>query len=156
MDGSVGALTGRQQGKVHTNFPRCLGITKYMTDKENLKPAEAGIALWKFAGAEFDEQKWELRVAGAPIELEPRPLEILLCLLRHAGETVTKEELLQAVWGHAYLSENALSNAIGKLRKALGDCADEPKYIETLARRRGYRLMVPVERVKAAVAESFE
>ncbi len=114
-----------------------------MTDKENLKPAEAGIALWKFAGAEFDEQKWELRVAGAAIELEPRPLEILLCLLRHAGETVTKEELLQAVWGHAYLSENALSNAIGKLRKALRD--DAQSIIVTIYKV-GYRLAVPVLR----------
>ncbi|WP_084182991.1 protein kinase domain-containing protein [Nevskia soli] len=114
-----------------------------MTEKENLKPAEAGIALWKFAGAEFDEQKWELRVAGAAIELEPRPLEILLCLLRHAGETVTKEELLQSVWGHAYLSENALSNAIGKLRKALRDDAQS---IIVTTYKVGYRLAVPVLR----------
>ena len=116
---------------------------KYMTDQPNIKPAEAGAALWKFAGAEFDEQKWQLRVAGEPIELEPRPLEILLCLLRHAGETVTKEELLQAVWGHAHLSENALSNAIGKLRKAL---RDEAQSVIVTTYKVGYRLAVPVQR----------
>ena len=136
-------MTGAVQGKVHTKFPRCLDIDKYMTEKENLKPAEAGAAVWKFAGAEFDELKWELRVAGEAIELEPRPLEILLCLLRHAGETVTKEELLQSVWGHAYLSENALSNAIGKLRKAL---RDESQAIIVTTYKVGYRLAVPVLR----------
>lgn len=114
-----------------------------MTETENPKPAEAGVAIWKFAGAEFDELKWELRIAGEPVEMEPRPLEILLCLLRHAGETVTKDELLQSVWGHAYLSENALSNAIGKLRKAL---RDEQQSIIVTTYKMGYRLAVPVLR----------
>ena len=146
--GSVGGLTGPQQGKLHTKFPRCGYQHKYMTDKENLKPAGASAAVWKFAGAEFDELKWELRVAGEAVELEPRPLDILLCLLRHAGETVTKEELLQSVWGHAYLSENALSNAIGKLRKAL---RDEAQLVIVTVYKVGYRLAVPVIRREAAI-----
>ncbi|HZR35038.1 MAG TPA: winged helix-turn-helix domain-containing protein [Nevskia sp.] len=114
-----------------------------MNTKENSKVEGAAAAVWKFAGAEFDELKWELRVGGEVADLEPRPLEILLCLLRHAGETVTKEELLQSVWGHAYLSENALSNAIGKLRKAL---RDESQSIIVTSYKVGYRLAVPVVR----------
>jgi eukaryotic-like serine/threonine-protein kinase len=104
---------------------------------------EDAAALWKFADAEFDEQKCELRVAGEVVELEPRPREILLCLLRHVGETVSKEELLQSVWGHAYLSENALSNTVGKLRKALHDDAQA---IIVTTFKVGYRLAVPVVR----------
>lgn len=105
--------------------------------------------VWRFAGAEFDEPRWQLRVAGVPVEIEPRPLEILLCLLRHAGEAVSREELLQAVWGHSHLSENALSNAVGKLRKALGD---ESQSIIATVHRVGYRLSVAVERGAAAAA----
>ena len=100
-------------------------------------------ALWSFGETLFDEFKWELRVRGVAVELEPRPLEILLLLLRHAGETVTREELLLSVWGHAHLSENTLSNAIAKLRRALGD--DSQSMIVTV-HRVGYRLAVPVTR----------
>lgn len=117
-----------------------------MKEQKNSEPASNETAVWRFANAEFDELKWQLRVNGAPFELEPRPLEILLCLLRHAGETVTKEELLQAVWGHSYLSENALSNAVGKLRKALRD--DSQNVIVTV-HKVGYRLAVPVVRQQA-------
>lgn len=114
-----------------------------MTRKSNSKSADAGATSWLFGDAEFDEAKWELRVAGSSIELEPRPLEILLCLLRHAGDTVTKEELQQAVWGHSHLSKNALSNAIGKLRKAL---RDEAETVIVTMHKVGYRLAVPVLR----------
>lgn len=100
-------------------------------------------AVWSFGQSQFDEFKWELRVNGAAVELEPRPLEILLLLLRHAGEAVTREELLLSVWGHSHLSENTLSNAIAKLRRALGD--DSQSIIVTV-HRVGYRLAIPVHR----------
>jgi non-specific serine/threonine protein kinase len=100
-------------------------------------------ACWRFGEAAFDEARWELRVRDTTVELEPRPLEILLLLLRHAGETVTREELLLAVWGHAHLSENTLSNAIAKLRRALGD---ESQSLIVTVHRVGYRLAVPVTR----------
>jgi non-specific serine/threonine protein kinase len=114
-----------------------------LTKKSNSKATDAGATTWLFGDAEFDEAKWELRVSGSGIELEPRPLEILLCLLRHAGDTVTKEELQHAVWGHSHLSKNALSNAIGKLRKAL---LDESETIIVTMHKVGYRLAVPVVR----------
>lgn len=98
--------------------------------------------IWYFGTAEFDELRWELRVAGRLVALEPRPLQILACLLRRAGETVTKETLLHEVWGHSHLTENALSNAIGKLRKALDD---EAQQIIVTVHRVGYRLAATVE-----------
>lgn len=97
--------------------------------------------IWHFANAQFDEARWELRVAGAAVELEPRPLEVLLYLLRRAGEAVSKEELLTAVYGHQHIGDGALSNAIGKLRRALGD--DNQSLITTV-HRVGYRLAMPV------------
>lgn len=100
--------------------------------------------VWRFAQAEFDELRWELRVDGAPVvPIEPRPLDVLLHLLRHAGEVVSREELLEAVYGHQHISDNALTNAIGKLRRALGD--DAQAIIATV-HRIGYRLAVPVTR----------
>lgn len=98
---------------------------------------------WTFANAEFDEGRWQLQVAGQAIEVERRPLEVLQYLLRHAGEVVTKEELLEAAWAGRVVVEAVLTNAIGKLRRALGDEAQE--VIVTLPRV-GYRLGVPVSR----------
>ena len=98
---------------------------------------------WKFGKAEFDESRWQLRVAGQAVELERKPLEVLQYLLRHAGEAVTKEELLSSAWAGRIVVEAVLTNAIGKLRKALGD--EEQTIIATLSRV-GYRLAVPVQR----------
>ncbi|MBN8888005.1 MAG: winged helix-turn-helix domain-containing protein [Rudaea sp.] len=101
---------------------------------------------WRFgtsAGAAvFDEGKWELTVGGVPTELERKPLEVLGLLLRHAGETVTKDELLDHVWRGRIVVEGALTNAIGKLRRALGD---EAQTLLTTVARVGYRILGPVE-----------
>ena len=98
---------------------------------------------WSFANAEFDEARWQLRVAGQDVELEHKPLEVLQHLLRHAGEAVTKDELLSAVWAGRVVVEAVLTNAIGKLRRAL---ADETQDIVLTLPRIGYRLAVPVAR----------
>src|SRR5580704_7112186 len=102
--------------------------------------AESSGRLWRFADYEFDELGRELRVKGRAVELEAKPLDILLQLLLRAGEVVTKEELLESVWPGVTVVEGSLATAVSKLRKALGD--DEP-IILTLPRI-GYRLAVPV------------
>jgi TolB-like protein/Flp pilus assembly protein TadD len=71
-------------------------------------------------------------------------MDVLACLVGEPGRVVTKEELLTAVWGGAYVEEGALSQAIHSLRKALGDDARQPRYIQTIPKR-GYRLLAPVE-----------
>lgn len=71
-------------------------------------------------------------------------MDVLACLAADPGRVVTKEELLAAVWGGAFVEEGALSQAIHSLRKALGDDARQPRYIQTIPKR-GYRLLVPVE-----------
>src|SRR5580658_1338830 len=103
--------------------------------------AESSGRLWRFADYEFDELARELRVRGAPVELESKPLDILLQLLLHAGEVVTKEELLESVWPDVTVVDGSLATAVSKLRKAMGD--EEHPAIVTVPRV-GYRLAVPV------------
>ena len=103
--------------------------------------AESSGRLWRFADYEFDELGRELRVKGRPVELESKPLDILLQLLLHAGEVVTKEELLDSVWPDVTVVDGSLATAVSKLRKAMGD-EDHPTIV-TIPRI-GYRLAVPV------------
>lgn len=97
---------------------------------------------WKFANCEFDELRRELRINGGQVDLEAKPLEVLLQLLQHAGEVVTKDELLEAVWPGTAVVDGSLATAVSKLRKAIGD--EEQLTILTVPRT-GYRLAVPVQ-----------
>ena len=110
--------------------------------------------LWRFAGAAFDEAGWVLRVDGQPVTLEGKPLEVLHALLLRAGEVVTKEEILEAVWPQVTVEEGSLATAISKLRRALGQGRAEA--IETVPRV-GYRLAgdVSVETTDAPLAPRF-
>ncbi len=98
---------------------------------------------YRFGTAEFDEARFELRVAGLPVDVEPRALEVLAYLLRHAGEVVTKEELLREVWAGRVTVDKVLPNAIAKLRRALGEANAEQLVTQS---RIGYRLDGTVSR----------
>lgn len=110
--------------------------------------------VWHFAGAEFDEASWVLRVGGAQVALEGKPLEVLHELLLRAGEVVTKDEILDAVWPGVTVVEGSLATAVSKLRKAFG--TRQENIIETVPRV-GYRLgcSVRVESVDAPLAARF-
>jgi len=103
--------------------------------------AETSGRLWRFTDYEFDELGRELRVKGKPVDLEAKPLDLLLQLLLHAGEVVTKEELLESVWPDVMVVDGSLATAVSKLRKAMGD-EDHPVIVTVP--RVGYRLAVPV------------
>jgi eukaryotic-like serine/threonine-protein kinase len=103
--------------------------------------AETSGRLWRFSDYEFDELARELRVKGRTVEVESKPLDILLQLLLHAGEVVTKDELLESVWPDVMVVDGSLATAVSKLRKALGD-EDHPAIVTVP--RVGYRLAVPV------------
>ncbi len=109
----------------------------------NTTATESVLYHWSFGSAEFDEGRWELRVGEAVVDLARKPLDVLQYLLHHAGEAVTKEELLATVWEGRIVVEAVLTNAITKLRKALGD--DEQRLISTLPKV-GYRLEGTVHR----------
>ena len=104
----------------------------------NLSAGEgSNLYCWSFGDVEFDEGRWQLSVDGSVVELERKPLDVLQYLLQHAGEAVTKEELLSVVWADRVVVEASLTNAVGKLRKALRD--EGPDIIITLPKI-GYRL----------------
>ena len=76
-------------------------------------------------------------------QLEPRAMDVLRYLCRHAGAVIPAEELLQACWGNIELGDNPVHKAITQLRRALGDSSTEPRFIETI-RKRGYRAIAAV------------
>jgi TolB-like protein/DNA-binding winged helix-turn-helix (wHTH) protein/Flp pilus assembly protein TadD len=98
-----------------------------------------------FGAYEFNPFSKELRKEGMRVRLEGQPLAILQILLERPGELVTREELQKKLWpGDTFVDfEHSLNAAVKRLRAALNDSADQPRYIETLARR-GYRLVAPV------------
>jgi len=103
--------------------------------------------IWRFANIEFDEAQWQLRMDGVAIDAEPRPLDLLQALLRHAGEVVEKNDLIEAVYGHSHIGDGALTNAVGKLRRLLRD--DDQQIVVTV-HRIGYRFGVPVQKIVVA------
>ena len=78
---------------------------------------------------------------GATAHLPPKAAEVLLCLASHPGELVSREDLIECVWGDGRGSGELLSHAVSEIRHALGDHADDPRFVQTLPRR-GYRLVV--------------
>ena len=84
-----------------------------------------------------------LSLGERSVRLEPRVMDVLVYLAAHPERVVSKEELIEAVWCGSFVEEGALSQAIHSLRKALGDDARQPRYIQTLPKR-GYRLVAPV------------
>ncbi len=103
-------------------------------------PGEVSGFVWRFGNTRYDDRRRELTVHGAVMDIESKPLDVLQYLLRHAGEAVTKDELLAAVWPGITVVDGSLATAISKLRKALGDDAG---VIVTLPRV-GYRLAADV------------
>jgi len=97
--------------------------------------------VWRFGNAAFDEQALTLSLAGAEVDLERRPLELLWLLLEHAGEVVTKDEILDALWPDRDISEASLTKCVARLRNALSD--DDHTIVRT-AHGFGYRFAASV------------
>jgi TolB-like protein/Flp pilus assembly protein TadD len=95
----------------------------------------------RFGAFELNVRAGELKKRGRKIPLQEQPLRILLMLLERPGEVVTREEIRKRLWPDATFVQfgPSINAAIQRLREALGDSADEPRYVETVARR-GYRL----------------
>jgi len=113
----------------------------------------AQLRIIRFGQFEVDARAGELRKSGVRIKLQQQPLEILLALLDRPGEVVTREELRQRLWPQDTFVDfdHSLNAAIKRLRDALGDSADKPVFIETMARR-GYRFIYPVNGPVPAIA----
>jgi DNA-binding winged helix-turn-helix (wHTH) protein/tetratricopeptide (TPR) repeat protein len=107
----------------------------------------------KFGSYEVDPFLGELRKDGLRIPIQEKPLRVLAALAERQGELVTRAQLHQHLWrGEAFVDfDNGLNTAVRKLRVALGDESESPRYIETIPKR-GYRLLAPVEIVNGVVA----
>ena len=99
----------------------------------------------RFGAFEFDRHTGELRKHGLRVKLQGQPIEVLTMLLQQPGEVVAREELQRRLWAaDTYVDfEHSLNAVMKRLRAALGDSADAPRYVETLARR-GYRFIAPI------------
>src|SRR5256885_16848998 len=108
-------------------------------------------AILRFGVFEGDLRAGVVRKHGARIKLQEQPFHVLTVLLQRSGEVVTREELRSQIWpADTFVDfDNSLNTAINKLREALGDSADNPRFIETLPRR-GYRFIAPVTGVDGA------
>src|SRR6202043_667369 len=110
--------------------------------------------IFHFGIFQLDLKAGELHKAGVKVKLQDQPFRVLAVLVERAGQVVTREELRQRVWpSSVYVDfDQGLNNAIKKVRRALGDSADSPILIETVARH-GYRFIATVSAVPARPAE---
>ena len=102
--------------------------------------------LYEFGPFRVDPEKEILLRAGEPVPLKPKTFQILLVLVRHTKEVVTKDDLMKEVWPDTFVEEANLSRHIFMLRKALGENSPEQRYILTVPGR-GYRLAESVRLV---------
>src|SRR5712692_7142104 len=118
----------------------------------NMKPAsgpdepKAPREIFRFEDFELD--RYQLHRAGHPVRLQRLPLELLYLLVERRGELVTREEIIERLWGKSVFvdSENSINTAVRKIRGALNDDADAPRFIITVPAR-GYRFVAPIREV---------
>jgi DNA-binding winged helix-turn-helix (wHTH) protein len=104
---------------------------------------------------EFELAPAELRLTrnGQEVALQPKVFEALFLLVQRSGRLVTKQELMDALWPDTNVNEEALTQAIRKLRRAIGDHPDEPHFVQTVLKG-GYRFLPPVAVIQHDQPES--
>ncbi len=105
---------------------------------------EQGPTIYQFDDVRVDLKNFKVSKADCAVHLEPKAVRALIFLIEHRERLIEKRELLDAVWQDVYVTENAMTKVIAKLRKTLGDGIKEAKYIETVPTR-GYRFIAQVE-----------
>lgn len=113
-----------------------------------MPPLDSSQGIVRFADFDLDLRAGELRKRGIRVKLQIQPFQVLQTLLERAGEVVTREELQKRIWAADTFVDfdQGLNNAVKKLREALGDDAEKPRFIETLSKR-GYRFIAPLEQL---------
>src|SRR5215469_889141 len=94
---------------------------------------------------ELDLQAYQLRRAGRVLKLEPTPMELLLFLVQHRGQLVTRDQIVEHIWGRDVFldTDNSINGAIRKIRQVLREDPEHPRFVETVSGK-GYRFMAPV------------
>src|SRR5271169_2251937 len=108
----------------------------------------------RFADYELDRSAYQLRRKGRPVQLERIPLDVLFILADRCGQLVTREEILERVWGKGVFldGDNAINTAVRKIRHALHDDPDSPRFVATVPAR-GYRFVAEVRGPKTSRSE---
>jgi len=122
-----------------TSYEKAFGMALTLDDLG--KDRESSLAddyLYRFGQFALDSRKRTLSRAESPVSLTPKAFDVLLFLVQNPNRLVTKEELLQAVWGDTFVEEGNLTQYISHLRKALGDNSEDTRLIVTIARK-GYQ-----------------
>jgi DNA-binding winged helix-turn-helix (wHTH) protein len=98
------------------------------------------------AALELDRKRYEVRLHGIPLKLERRPMELLILLLEHPGELVTREAIQRRLWSDDVFVDvdQGINTAINKIRQALSDDPSQPKFVQTVVGK-GYRFVGPVK-----------
>ena len=119
---------------------------KAMRDERNAGLGSSQPRIIRFGAIELDVRAEEIRKYGLKIRLHKQSAQILQMLLEHPGEVVLREEIRQRLWPNDTTVEfdHSINAAVQKLREALGESADKPRNIETVARR-GYRFIGSLE-----------
>src|SRR5271155_1186180 len=111
----------------------------------------------RFGVYEIDLRAGELRQGGRKIRLQEQPFQVLVMLVEHAGEVVTREDLQKKLWSADTFVDfdHGPNKAINKIREAIGDSAESPIFVETVARR-GYRFLAEVRIADVGSERSVE
>ena len=114
------------------------------------------VNICRFADYELDRSAYQLRRKGRPVQLERIPLDLLFLLADQRGQLVTREEILEQVWGKGVFldTDNAINTAVRKIRHALRDDSDSPRFISTVPGK-GYRFVGEIEIAKAGRGREF-
>jgi DNA-binding winged helix-turn-helix (wHTH) protein len=109
------------------------------------KPEETGENIRFGEDFELDLRAYQLRRGGRVLKLEPTPMELLLFLVEHKGEMITRDQIVEKIWGKGVFldTDNSINGAIRKIRQVLRDNPDEPRFVQTIPGK-GYRFIASV------------
>lgn len=124
-----------------------------MPDKPEPKPETKKI---RFDDFQLDFGRFQLRRQGKPVRLEGLPLQLLMFLVENKGQLITREQIASALWSQDVFVDvdQGINTAIRKVRRALGDDADNPQYLQTVVGR-GYRFVAPIVEEDGAASPEF-
>ena len=107
----------------------------------------------RFDDFELDRNAYELRCAGSAVHLERIPLDLLFLLVERHGELVTRQEILERIWGKnvSVDADNSINTAVRKIRRAVKDDPDNPRFLYTIPGK-GYRFVVPTMETEPSTA----
>jgi len=129
--------------------PRLINLPRLGTIREDSESSSVGSRVFRFGPFVLDPRRRTLSLSDSPVFLTPKAFDVLHFLVRNPNRVVTKEELLQAVWGDTFVEEGNLTQYISHLRKAMGDNSEDARLIVTIARK-GYHFTADVTVAEAA------